>query len=154
MEQKDLKMFLVCNIIAFEPRSTNSPNPEEATCHWQWMCYQATITVNITLREIFSKWGSIRVMKKQDESGLMKMFLVCKIIVFEAGWTNCHIVEQDTCHWQSICYPATLRFNMSLREVYSKPGSFRVMKNIKKVVSWRFYKSVGPFQILTVKGCY
>ena len=34
MEQKKLKMFLVFKIIAFEPGSTNSHNPEEDTCHW------------------------------------------------------------------------------------------------------------------------
>ena len=66
-----------------------------------------------------------------------KIFLF-KIIVFEQGSTNSYILEQDTCHWQSICYQATLRFNMSLREVYSKPSSLGVMKNIMKALSSRF----------------
>ena len=35
-----------------------------------------------------------------------------KIIVFEAGPGNSHILEQDTCHWQSISYESTPRFNM------------------------------------------
>ena len=38
MEQKVLKMFLVLEIIAFEPGSTNSHNPEEDTCDWQSIC--------------------------------------------------------------------------------------------------------------------
>ena len=76
-----------------------------------------------------------------------------KILVSEQGSTNSHILEQDTCHWQSICYQATQRFNMSLRVVYSKPGSLRVIKNIMKVLSCRIYKSLGPFNMLTVTGC-
>ena len=71
MEQKNLKMFLVLKIIAFEPGSTNSHNSEEDTCHCQSICYQTTLRVIISLREIFSKSGSISVMKKQDESGLI-----------------------------------------------------------------------------------
>ena len=35
-----------------------------------------------------------------------------KIIVFEAGPGNSHILEQDACHWQSISYESTPRFNM------------------------------------------
>ena len=81
------------------------------------------------------------------------MFLVFEIIAFEPVSTNSHNPEQDTCHWQSICYQATLRFNISLRVVYSKAGSLRVMKNIMKVLSYRFYKSSGPFNNFTVKGC-
>ena len=64
-----------------------------------------------------------------------KKILVLKIIGFEPGSTNSHNPEQDTCHWQSICYQATLRFKISLREVYSKEGSVRVMKNLMKVVA-------------------
>ena len=52
-----------------------------------------------------------------------KNFLVFKIIAFEQGSTNAHILEQDTCHWQSISYQATLRFKISLCYVYSKSGS-------------------------------
>ena len=81
-----------------------------------------------------------------------KLFLF-KIIVFEQGSTNSYILEQDTCHWQSICYQATQRFNMSLRVVYSKPGSLRVIKNIMKVLSCRIYKSLVTFNMLTVKMC-
>ena len=61
-------------------------------------------------------------------------FLVFKIIAFEPGSTNSHILEQDTSHWQSICYQATLRFKISLSEVYSKAGSLGMMKNRMKVL--------------------
>ena len=61
--------------------------------------------------------------------------LVFKIIALELGSTNSYILEQDTSHWQSISYQATLRFKISLRQVYSKPGSLRVLKNKLKVLS-------------------
>ena len=56
------------------------------------------------------------------------------IIAFEPGSTNSHILEQDTSHWQSICYQATLRFKISLSQVYSKAGSLRMMDYIMKVL--------------------
>ena len=62
-------------------------------------------------------------------------FSIFKIIAFGAVSKNSHILEQDTSHWQSICYQATLRFKISLKEVYSKASSLRVMKNIMKVLS-------------------
>ena len=64
-----------------------------------------------------------------------KKILVLKKTSLDLGLTTSRILEQDTCHWQSICYQATLRFNISLRVVYSKAGSLRVMKNIMKVLS-------------------
>ena len=64
-----------------------------------------------------------------------KKVLVFKITAFEAGSTNSHILEEDSCHWQSICYQAIRRFKISQREVYSKPGSPRVTKNLMKVLS-------------------
>ena len=66
-------MFLVFKIIAFEPWSTNSDNIEEDTWHWQSICYQATVRVIMSLKEIFSKSGSLRVMKKEDDYGVMKI---------------------------------------------------------------------------------
>ena len=63
-----------------------------------------------------------------------KKILVLKIIGFEPGSTNSHNPEQDTCHWQSICYEGTLRFKISLNEIYSKAGSLKVMENIMKVL--------------------
>ena len=65
-----------------------------------------------------------------------KKILVFKKIALDLGSTKSRILEQDTCHWQSICYQASLRFKISLREVYSKAGSLRVMKNIMKVLSY------------------
>ena len=82
-----------------------------------------------------------------------KKFFVFKIIAFEPGSTNSDNVEKDTCRWQSICYQATLRVNMSLRDIFSKSGSLRVMKYIMKVLSCRIYKSRGPFNMLTVQRC-
>ena len=63
-----------------------------------------------------------------------KKILVLKKTSLDLGLTTSRILEQDTCHWQSICYQATLRFKISLKEVYSKAGSLRVIKNIMKVL--------------------
>ena len=57
-----------------------------------------------------------------------KKILDIKIIAFEWGTTNSHNREQDTWHWQSMCYETPLRFNISLREIFSKSGSPIVMK--------------------------
>ena len=57
-----------------------------------------------------------------------KKFLVLKIIAFESETANSHNREQHTCHWQSMCYETPLRFNISLREIYSKSGYPIVMK--------------------------
>ena len=54
--------------------------------------------------------------------------LVLKIIAFESGTRNSHNPEQDICHWQSMCYKTTLRFNILVREIFSKSGSPRVME--------------------------
>ena len=37
------------------------------------MCYETSLRFNISLREIFFKSGSLRVMKKYDESALMQI---------------------------------------------------------------------------------
>ena len=57
-----------------------------------------------------------------------KKLLVLKIIAFESGTRNSHNPEQDTCHWQSMCYKTTPRFNILVREIFSKSGSPRVME--------------------------
>ena len=62
-----------------------------------------------------------------EQKNLNKL-LVLKIIAFESGTTNSHNPEQDICHWQSMCYEKPLRFNISLREIFSKSGSPIVMK--------------------------
>ena len=57
-----------------------------------------------------------------------KILLVLNIIPFESRTTNSQNPEQDNCHWHSMCYETPLRFNISLREIYSKPGYPIVMK--------------------------
>ena len=71
MEQKNLSNMLVLKIIAFESGTRNSHNPEQDICHWQSMCFETPLRFNISLREIFSKSRSPRLMKKYDESALM-----------------------------------------------------------------------------------
>ena len=63
-----------------------------------------------------------------------KKLLVLKIIAFESGKANSHNPEQDICHWQSMCYETPLRFNISLREIFSKSGSFIVMEKYNESV--------------------
>ena len=53
--------------------TTNSYNPEKDTCHWQSTCYETPLRFNILVREIFSKSGSPRMMKKFDESALIQI---------------------------------------------------------------------------------
>ena len=64
----------------------------------------------------------------------VEKFLVLKIISFESGTRNSHNPEQDICHWQSMCYETPLRFNISLREIFSKSGSFILMKKYDESV--------------------
>ena len=73
MEQKNSKKLLVLKIIAFESGKANSHNPEQDICHWQSMCYETALRFNISLREIFSKSESPRVMEKYDERALMQI---------------------------------------------------------------------------------
>ena len=73
IEQKSEEKFVVLKIIAFESRTTNSHNAEQDTCHWQSICYETPLTFNISLRELFSKPGFLRVMKKYDERPLMQI---------------------------------------------------------------------------------
>ena len=70
MEQQNQKKFLVLKIIAFESETTNSHNAEQDTCHWQSMFYETPLRFKVSLREIFFKSGSLRVMEKQYESAL------------------------------------------------------------------------------------
>ena len=88
-----------------------------------------------------------------------KKFLVFKVIVFEVGSTNSHIIKQDTTHWRSICYQATLTFKIYFREKFSKLGSLRVMKTMMKLLSCTFYKKLGCFnnvdsQRVFRNGCF
>ena len=71
MKQKDRQKLFVLNIIPFQLGTTNSHTPEQDNCHWYSMCYERPRRFNISLREIFSKSESPRVMKIYDESSLM-----------------------------------------------------------------------------------
>ena len=71
MEQKNQENLLLLKIIAFELGKANSNNPDNDICHWQSICYKTHLRFNISLREMFCKSGSPRVMKKYDESALM-----------------------------------------------------------------------------------
>ena len=66
IEQKNHKMALVLKIIEFQLQTTNSRNPEEDTCHWRLIYYETPLRFKISLREIFSKSGSLRALKKYD----------------------------------------------------------------------------------------
>ena len=59
--------------MSFQSGTTNSHNPQQDICPWQSMCYGTALRFKISLREIFSKSGSPRVMKKYDESALMQI---------------------------------------------------------------------------------
>ena len=70
MEQKNQKKILDLKINSFESGTTHSHNPEQDTCHWQSMFYETPLRFKVSLREIFFKSGSLRVMEKQYESAL------------------------------------------------------------------------------------
>ena len=73
MKQKNPKKYLGLNLIPFELGTTNYHTPEQDNYHWQSMCYKRPLRFNISLREIFLKSGSPRVMEKYDESALMQI---------------------------------------------------------------------------------
>ena len=73
MEQRNPKRFLFLKISTFESRTKNSHNPEQDIGHWQSMCYETALRFNISVREIFSKSGSPRVIKKYDQNVLMQI---------------------------------------------------------------------------------
>ena len=73
----------------------------------------------------------------------MKKLLVFKTIAFESGTTNSHNPGQDICHWQSIFHGRALRFNISLREIFSKSRSPRVMKKYDQSVLLKISEEFG-----------
>ena len=72
-----------------------------------------------------------------------KKLLVSDIIPFESGTTNSHSPEQDNCHWQSICYETHVRFNISLREIFSKSGSAVVKKKYDESALMQIWEDFG-----------
>ena len=81
-----------------------------------------------------------------------KKLVVLNIIPFESGTTDSHNLEQDISHWQSMCYETTLRFNISLREIFSKSGSPIVMKKYDESALRQISHDLGLFNMLIVKG--
>ena len=53
--------------------TTNFHNPELDICHWQSMCYEAPLRFTLSQKDTFGKSGSLRAMKKYDESALMQI---------------------------------------------------------------------------------
>ena len=74
-----------------------------------------------------------------------KKFFVVRIISFESVTTNYHNPEQDTCHWQSMCYETSLRFNISLTEIFFKSGYLRVMKKYVENTLMKILKEFRTF---------
>ena len=77
-----------------------------------------------------------------EQTNLERNF-VLKISAFESGTTNSHNPEQDNCHWQSMCYETPLRFNISLREIFSKSVSPIVMKKYDESVLMQISQDFG-----------
>ena len=44
------------------------------------------------------------------------------------GTIDSQYPSKDNCDWQSMCYETNLRFNISLREIFSESGCPIVMK--------------------------
>ena len=72
-----------------------------------------------------------------------KKLLVLDIIPFESGTKNSHSLEQDNCHWQSICYETHVRFNISLREIFSKSSSAVVKKKYDESALMQIWEDFG-----------
>ena len=68
-----------------------------------------------------------------EQKNLNKL-LVLKIIAFESGTINSHNPEQYMCRSKSMSYKTRLRFNISLREIFSKSGCPIVMKKYDESV--------------------
>ena len=78
-------------------------------------------------------------MEQKDQ----KKFLILKIIAFAWGTTNFHNFEEDTCHWQSICYETPVRFTMSLREIFPESGSLWIMKRYDESALMQILQKFG-----------
>ena len=66
------------------------------------------------------------------EPEIAKKFFVFQIISFEATAANSHNVQQDTCHWQSMCKQTSLGFHISIRVIFSKLFPLKVTEKIDK----------------------
>ena len=79
------------------------------------------------------------------EQKIEKILLVSKGIVFALGAKNSQNPQEDTCHWQSICDETHLRFNMSLKKIFSRSASFRVVKNYDESALMQILQQFGGF---------
>ena len=77
-----------------------------------------------------------------EQKNLNKL-LVLNIIPFESQTANSHNLEQYLCHWQSMCYETAVRFNISLREIFSKSGSPLVTKKYDESVLMQISQEFG-----------
>ena len=73
----------------------------------------------------------------------LKKYFALKSSAFESGKTNSQNPEQDNCHWQSMCYVRSLRFNISLREIFSKLGSPIEMKKYDENALMQISQELG-----------
>ena len=72
-----------------------------------------------------------------------KKFLVLEILAFESGTTNSHNPKIHTCPWESMCYETPVRFNISLREIFSKSGSPRVTEKYDQSALMEIFEEFG-----------
>ena len=79
------------------------------------------------------------------EKKIGKKFSVLKVIAFASGPKNSKNPKEDTCHWQSICDETHLRFNMSLKKIFSRSPSFRVVKNYDESALMQILQQFGGF---------
>ena len=63
-----------------------------------------------------------------------------------SGTTNSLNLENDTCHWESMCYETSLRFNISLREIFLQSGSIRMMERHDESALMQILKEFGTLE--------
>ena len=66
------------------------------------------------------------------EEKIEKIFFVFQILAFELGVANSGNIEQDTCDCQPMCQQTPLRFNLTLRKIFSKSTSLKFTKKYDK----------------------
>ena len=72
-----------------------------------------------------------------------KNTLAFNIISFESGTANSASSEHDTCHHQSICWQTPVRFQISIREIFSKSFPLRVVKKYDKSAAMQILQVFG-----------
>ena len=66
------------------------------------------------------------------EQKIEKTFFVLQIIAFELRVADSHNIEQDTCHQMSMSLQTSLRFYLTLGDIFSKSTSLRMTKKHDK----------------------